>query len=99
MITFINSYDRKVRKIHKLAIGSKMYVEAILIPKLDLKVIEVGVPECFNRYNSQWAHNDDGLRGPVGQLLLGAYCVQFFPYNLIHLNGKNIMVRKMSLLV
>ena len=76
-----------------------MYIEVILIPNLYLKVPEAGVPECFNRYNSQWAQNDDGLRGPVGQLLLGADCTQYFPYNLTHPNGKPIMMIKMSILV
>ena len=58
-----------------------MYVEAILIPSLNLKVTEAGIPDCFNRYNHMktnisWAQNDDGLRGPVGQLLLGADCIE-----------------------
>ena len=79
----MNSSDRKVRKIRRLTIGSNMYVEAILIPSLNLKVMEAGIPDCFERYNnltnSQWAQNNDGLRGPVGQLLLGADCMQYFP--------------------
>ena len=72
----MNTSDRKVRKIHRLAIGSNMYIEAILIPSLNLKVTEAVILDCFNRYshiktNTQWAQNDDGLRGPVGKLLLG----------------------------
>ena len=76
-----------------------MFVEAILIPTLDLKVTEVGIPDCFKRYNNMntnfsWAQNDDSLRGPVGQLLLGTDFTQYFLYNLTHPNSKPIVMRK-----
>ena len=48
-ITSVNSSDMKVRKIHRHAIGFSMYVEAILIPSLNLKVTDAGIPDCFNR--------------------------------------------------
>ena len=104
MITLVNISDRKVRMIDRLTNRSKMYVKAILIPTLNLKVTEVGIPYCFNKYNHMktnisWAQNDEGLKGPVGQLLLGADCIEYFPYNLTHPNSRPVMTRKMSLLV
>ena len=71
---------------------------------MNLKVKETGIPDCFNRYNHiktniQWAQNNDGVRGPVGQLLLGTDCAKSFPYNLTKSNVKPIKKRKMSLLI
>ena len=71
IITSVNSSDKNVRNIHRLAIGPKMFDKAILIPTLDLKVTVTVITDCYNRYNGYWAMNDDRGRGPVGQLLMG----------------------------
>ena len=56
-----------------------IFVEAVLIPILDLQVSVTGIRKYFERDNKHWAMNNDGCKGPIGQLLLGAYCTKYFP--------------------
>ena len=41
---------------------------------------------------------DDGCKGPVGQLLLGADCTKLFPFNVINRKGNLIMTANCTLL-
>ena len=69
-ISTINSVKEKLRRIHTLTIGPGLNLDAIIIPKLRLRLHTLEIPEVWEDLDAEWADQD--TYGVPAQILLGA---------------------------
>ena len=77
-ISTINSIQAKLRKVYKLKVNDDWSLEAIMIPKMRLRLQRQEIPEIWHELDGTWAEQD--TYGVSAQILLGADQARFFPH-------------------
>ena len=77
-ISTINSIQAKLRKVYKLKVKEDWSLEAIMIPKMKLRLQQQEIPEIWRELDGTWAEQD--TYGVSAQILLGADQARFFPH-------------------
>ena len=77
-ISTINSIQAKLRKVHKLKVKDDWSLEAIMIPKMKLRLQALNKPEVWHEVKGVWAEQD--TYKVSAQILLGADQARFFPH-------------------
>ena len=77
-ISTIDSIQAKLRKIHKLKVKDGWSLEAIMIPKIKLRLKALDIPEVWQELEGVWAEQD--TYDVSAQILLGADQARFFPH-------------------
>ena len=87
-ISTINSIQAKLRKVYKLKVKEAWSLEAIMIPKMKIRLRQQEVPEVWRELDGTWAEQD--TYGVSAQILLGADQARFFPHE-VRDNRGNLM--------
>ena len=74
----MNSTKAKLRRVHTLALGDDLQLDAVLIPNLLLNLQSMGVPEEWQHMEDEFADQD--TFDVHAQILVGADKATIFPY-------------------
>ena len=95
-ISTVNSTKAKLRRIHTLALGDELQLDAVLIPNLRLNLQSMEVPEKWQHLADEFADQD--TFDVHAQILVGADKATVFPYCEMDENGKPIQISSCRLM-
>ena len=77
-ISTINSIQANLRTVYKLKVSDEWSLEAIMIPKMKLRLQWQEIPNLWHDLEGTWAEQD--TYGISAQILLGADQARSFPH-------------------
>ena len=95
-ISTINSMQAKLRQVYRLNLNDGWTMEAIMIPKMKLRLQSQIIPEAWQDLNGEWADQD--TYGVSAQILLGADQATLFPHAVKDQTGSLMQINQARLM-
>ena len=95
----IKDETSEIRHIQKIFLGKDWQVEGVLYPKLEMKTQVIKRPDCFSKYDGNWAvqlGHYSGNQIPA-QILIGVDCARIFPVSVLTSTGSPVQTKNCRL--